>query len=169
MDKLRRLMYHTQEKRNCLLTAPIPCVNTNAWLGIACYFWEGEVDAIHWGHNSKRVTGAFEIYVADIDCSNILDTVYNETHYLFWLKQIEKAAKHISMKTGIKATLKEVNQYFKEKAKWEEITDGIMFQDLPYSDDLLVKNFNYRKRIQLAVYNSKIIHNFALHLQMDCN
>lgn len=89
-------------------------------------------------------------------------------HY-FWVKQIEKAAKHISMKTGLKASLKEINQYFKEKAKWSEITDGIMFQDLPISDDLLVKDLYYRKRIQVAVYNLEIIHHFAFHFDMECN
>ncbi|MCK4921602.1 MAG: hypothetical protein KAS71_11185, partial [Bacteroidales bacterium] len=63
----------------------------------------------------------------------------------------------------------EINQFFKEKAKWSEVTDGILFQDLPFSDDLLVQNLNYRKRIQIAVYNSDIISNFAIHFEMGCN
>lgn len=162
-------MYHTQEKWENKLTKPIICLRRNAWLGSAYYFWDDETDAIQWGHKSKRNTGYFEIYKALIECENILDTVFNEEHYNFWVKQIEKAAKHISMKTGIKASIKEINQYFKEKAKWSEITDGIMFQDLPISDDLLVKEFYYRKRIQMAVYNSEIIHNFAFHFDMECN
>jgi hypothetical protein len=161
-------MYHTQEKRVHRLTKPIICTRKNAWLGIAHYFWDDETDAIQWGHKSKRDTGFFEIYKAHIDCENVLDTVFNEEHYNFWVKQIEKAAKHISMKTGLKASLKEINQYFKEKAKWSEITDGIMFQDLPISDDLLVKDLYYRKRIQIAVYNLGIIHNFAFHFDMEC-
>ena len=88
---------------------------------------------------------------------------------MFWLRQIEKAAKHISKKTGIKAKIKEINQYFKEKARWDEEATGIMFQDLPINDDLLVENLYYRKRIQLAVYKLEIISNFALHLEMECN
>ena len=88
---------------------------------------------------------------------------------MFWMRQIEKAAKHISKKTGIKATIKEINQYFKEKARWDEVVTGIMFQDLPISDDLLVKDLYYRKRIQLAVYKLEIISNFAFHLEMNCN
>lgn len=161
-------MYHTQEHRGRLLTSPICCINKNSWLGEGYYFWKEEVDAIHWGHNSKKKTASFDIYVSDIDCENVLDTVFNEDHYTFWVKQIEKAAKYITIKTGKKPTLKEINVYFKEKANWSDIT-GIMFQDLPFSDDLFVKDFNYRKRIQLVAYNSEIIHNFAFHLKMKCN
>ncbi|MDR2449097.1 MAG: hypothetical protein LBD52_03980 [Prevotellaceae bacterium] len=160
---LRRLMYHTQEKRSRLLNAPVMCNKCDAWLGDGYYFWNDEIDALHWGGNSKRKTGYFEIYSATISCENILDTVFNEEHYKFWIKQIEKAAKYIIKKTNIKPTISEINQYFKEKAKWENLTDGIMFQDLPHSTDLLVINFNYRKRIQLVAYKLKIIHNFALH------
>ena len=82
---------------------------------------------------------------------------------------IEKAAKHIAIKTGFKASLKEINQYFNDRAKWSDITNGIMFQDLPNSDDLLVNGLFYRKRIQLAVFNLEIISNFALHFDMECN
>lgn len=162
-------MYHTQEKWGIRLAAPIICKRNNAWLGSAYYFWDFEMDAIHWGHSSKKSTGYFEIYRANIDCENVLDTVFNEEHYKFWIKQIEKAAKHISIKTGYKATIREINQYFKEKAKWSEITDGIMFQDLPDSADLLVNQLYYRKRIQIAVFNLKIIGNFAFHFEMACN
>ena len=162
-------MYHTQEKWKSRLIEPIACTRKDAWLGTAYYFWADEVDAIQWGHKSKRSTGFFEIYKSDIECENIFDTVFNEEHYLFWIKQIEKVAKNILIKTGLKASLKEINQYFKDKATWSEITDGIMFQDLPFSDDLLVEDFNYRKRIQIAVFNMKIINNFALHYEMECN
>jgi hypothetical protein len=39
--------------------------------------------------------------------------------------------------------------YFQECASRSEV-DGIMYQDLPFGDELLVVNFNYRKRIQLV-------------------
>ena len=162
-------MYHTQEKWDQHLVAPIICLRNNAWLGTAYYFWDDETDAIIWGHKSKRKTGYFEIYKADIDCEDVLDTVFNEEHYNFWVKQIEKAAVHISKKTGMKASLKEINQFFNDKAKWSEKTKGILFQDLPFSDDLLVKGLNYRKRIQIAVFNLEIIHNFAFHFDLECN
>jgi hypothetical protein len=165
---LTRQMYHTQEKRKDRITRPILCNNENAWLGSGYYFWDDEIDAIHWGNNFKTKTGWFEIYSAAINCDNVLDTVFNEGNYVFWKKQIEKAAGHIMKKTGIKASIKEINQYFQEKAKWKDVADGIMFQDLPYSSDLLVQKLNYRKRIQLVAYSLKIITNFAFHSNMAC-
>lgn len=162
-------MYHTQERREKRLSKPILCQKNNAWLGVAYYFWNDEIDAIQWGNTSKNQTGYFEIYKAIIDSENIIDTVFNEEHYNFWLKQIEKAAKHISKKSGMKASLKEINQYFKNKAKWSDLTDGILFQDLPNSEDLLVRNLYYRKRIQMAVYKLEIINNFAFHSETGCS
>lgn len=156
-------MYHTQEKRARFLIAPVVCCRDDAWLGDGYYFWDNEIDAIHWGNNSKNRRGSFDIYKAGIDTENVIDTVFNEEHYVFWLKQIEKAAKFITKKTGKKPSIKEINQYFNDKAKWSDITDGILFQDLPFSQDLLVSDFNYRKRIQIAVYNKDIISNFALY------
>jgi len=161
-------MYHTQERREKRLSKPILAKRKNAWLGLAYYFWMDEIDAIHWGDSSKRRTGYYEIYQAVIDCENVLDTVFNEEHYNFWIKQIEKAARKIIISTGRKATIKEINQYFTEKAKWSDVTDGIMFQDLPSSEDLLVVSFYYRKRIQLAVFNIKIILSFEFHSEQKC-
>lgn len=162
-------MYHTQEQRTVKLTAPVLCTKDNAWLGAGYYFWAEEVDAIHWGHNSKRRTGRFEIYVADIICDDVLDTVFNEEHYNFWRKQIEKVATAITKKTGKKATLKELNTYIAEKANWSRYVPGIMFQDLPISSNLLVENLYYRKRIQLAVYDKSIIENFTFHDVVECS
>lgn len=160
-------MYHTQEKRFNRLTEPIKCKKPNAWLGVGSYFWADEIDAIKWGNDSKNRTGSYQIYKADIECEDVLDTVFNEEHYNFWIKQIEKAASYISKRTGLKANIKEINMYFQERASWSEV-DGIMYQDLPFGDELLVVNFNYRKRIQLVAYNSNIISNFALHLEDEC-
>ena len=162
-------MYHTQEKRRKQLYSPIVCERKNAWLGLGYYFWNEEVDAIHWGNTSKRATGYYEIYKANIECNNVLDTVFNEKHYSFWVKQIEKAASFIIKRTGVTATISEINQYFNDKAKWSDDIDGILFQDLPFSADLLVKELNYRKRIQIAIYNMEIISNFAVHFDMECN
>jgi len=58
-------MYHTQERRATRLVNPILCTKSNAWLGDAFYFWDNELDAIIWGHRSKRSTGYFEIYKAE--------------------------------------------------------------------------------------------------------
>lgn len=161
-------MYHTQERRAKRLNAPCICEKSNAWLGSGFYFWAEEVDAIHWGHNSKRNTGHFEIYIADVNCEDVLDTVFNESHYNLWRKQIEKVASAIIKKTGKKPQIKELNTYIAEKAKWSDHVKGIMFQDLPNSADLLVSGLFYRKRIQAAIYDKTIINNFALHDTMEC-
>jgi len=161
-------MYHTQERRNERLKAPVICLRENAWLGEGYYFWDDLTDAIQWGHRSKRKTGYFEVYKAEILTENFLDTVFNEEHYRFWLKQVEKAADHIKRITGIKPTIKEVNDYFRERAIWSEV-DGIIFQDIPEnSNNLKVKAFYYRKRIQAVVYNIEIITNFEFHLADKC-
>jgi hypothetical protein len=174
-----KVYYHTQESRKHLLTEPVKCVRVDAWLGDAVYFWYDLEDAEDWGNNSKRAQNYYEIYKSDIECENILDTVFNEDHYFFWFKQIEKVAKLIISKTKMKPTLKELNDYLKERGTWDEV-DGIRFQDLPTNPNKLLirpielkngskRSFPYRKRIQLAVYNSKIILNFDLLKKEKCS
>jgi len=176
--KMIRKLYHTQEHRQKELFEPIICCRDDAWLGDAYYFWYDERDAHRWGSNSKRKTGKYEIYEAEVHCDDVLDTVFNEEHYLFWLKQIEKVATKFIKQTGEKPSLKEINDYFKERGHWNEV-DGIMFQDLPNNFDFLLvkpikyrtksRPFVYRKRIQLAVYNLKIIVSFTLHEVNNCS
>jgi hypothetical protein len=162
-------MYHTQERRTRSLSAPIICNRKDAWLGDGYYFWRDLTDATQWGHKCKRKYGYFQIYVSSIECDNVLDTVFNEEQYDFWVKQIEKAATHIIKKTGIKPSIRELNQYLRERANWKDAITGIMFQDLPFGEDLLVEKLNYRKRIQIAVYDKNIICTFALHEEIKCN
>lgn len=107
--------YHTQDNRGEKLESPIICTKDNAWLGEAYYFWENEEDADFWGIKVKNKTGKYDIYTAEIPLDNVLDTVFNREHYYFWVKQIEKAAKNFVKKTGSKPTLKEINDFFKEK------------------------------------------------------
>jgi len=167
---MKRKYFHTQESRETKLTSPIKCIRDDAWLGEGYYFWCDLEDAENWGQNSKKSTGYYEIYSCEIFDDRILDTVFNETHYYFWLKQIEKVARKIIEKTEQKPTLKELNDYFKERGTWDEV-DGIKFQDLPSSPQTLFvkpiqygtrkRVFAYRKRIQIAVYNIEIIANFT--------
>lgn len=175
----KKIYYHTQESRKAILTSPIPCTRDDAWLGNASYFWYELEDAEDWGNNSKRRTNYYEIYQSEIITENILNSVFNEEHYYFWFKQIEKVAKAIISKTKMKPSIKELNDYFKERGTWDDL-DGILFQDLPTNPNkLLIKPieynnnrksvvFPYRKRIQLAVYNSKIICTFALLKRGRC-
>lgn len=167
------IIFHTQEKRPKEMTFPQPCTRDDAWLGEGSYFWKDESDAIDWGHNSKKRTGYFEIYTCEITSESYLDTVFNEEHYNFWIKQLEKIAKKIMVKTYEKPTLKELNDYIRDKEIWPQL-EYIQFQDLPTnSERALVKPIVYsqgkvrtvafRKRIQICVYNPKIISNFALN------
>ncbi|MCZ2397306.1 MAG: hypothetical protein LC100_12290 [Chitinophagales bacterium] len=175
---MKKIFYHTQEARGKKLKTPIPCTRDDAWLGEGFYFWYELEDAEYWGNTAKRKTGKYDIYESEIDCIKILDTVFNEEHYFFWYKQIEKVAKTIIKKTKLKPSLKELNDYFKERGTWNEV-DGILFQDLPANPNrLLIKPiryrnrnviFTYRKRIQVAIYNTDIIITFALLKSAECN
>jgi hypothetical protein len=173
---VQKTFYHTQECRDKELKNPIKCLRDDAWLGEAFYYWFEIEDAEYWGYVSKKTTEYFEIYESTIEFDNILDTVFNEEHYFFWYKQLEKAAKEIISKTKIKPTIKEINDYFIEKALWN--VDGIQFQDLPSNpNQLLIKPieykkkiivFPYRKRIQIAIYNQEVIKTFSLFKKEKC-
>lgn len=162
-------MFHTQGYRVPYLTVPQKCVRDNAWLGEGYYFWKEEQDAIFWGMTAKRDYKKYSVYESDIDCENVLDTVFDEDHYDFWIKQIEKAIKVLSKTSSRKLTIQDVNSYFITKGGWGEKVSGIMFQDLPSSETIsTVKGFYYRKRIQLAAFNTEIITNFAHRFDGDC-
>ncbi|MGB1204700.1 MAG: hypothetical protein ACPG5B_03570 [Chitinophagales bacterium] len=173
-----RTLYHTQEYRPKELKQPIMCCRDDAWLGEAYYFWYAEDDAHRWGETSKRRTGEYEIYKASVDCENLLDTVFNEENYLFWLKQIEKVAKTILKKTGMKPSIKEINDYFKERGTWNDMT-GIMFQDLPSNLNFLLVRpiayktkivpFVYKKRIQIGIFKINIIQSFKFYKRRECS
>ena len=165
---MNRICYHTQECRGDKLSKPIKCEKDNAWLGIGYYFWIDENDALFWGQVSKRRTGKYDVYVSEIECDDVLDTVFNEDHYRFWVKNIEKAAKIILKKTSLKPTLKEINEFFLERGVWEGV-DGIMFQDISKNElHYLVQQFQYKKRIQLGLFNIKKMTNFTHHYTGDC-
>ncbi len=176
---MTKYYYHTQEFRQEILKIPIICTRDDAWLGEAFYFWYDLEDAEDWGNTSKRKTGFYQIYKSEIEAENLLNTVFNEEHYNFWYKQIVKVAMVIIKNTGVKPTIKELNDYFRDKEIWTDVA-GILFQDLPINPNkLLVKPieydyktktmvFPYRKRIQLAVYDVKIINNFALLKKSEC-
>lgn len=166
-------VYHTQEKREQPLNFPKKCIRDDAWLGAAYYFWKEELDADDWGNNSKKKTGFYEVYVCELKSEKLLDTVFNEKDYYFWIEQLEKIAEKITTHTGEKPTLKELNDYISDKGIWKKAIDFIQFQDLPMNPErsltqpIEYKNSKrrtvaFRKRIQIAVYNKDIIHDFRL-------
>jgi hypothetical protein len=164
-----RTVYHTQERRRFRLSFPVKCYRSDAWLGEGYYFWYYLDDANHWGITSKTKTGYYEMYAADIDCEDVLDTVFNEEHYLFWIKQIETAiAYHVKRRHDRQVTLKDINDYFVAKKLLEGVK-GVMFQDISNNpSSQFVGKFQYRKRIQIAVYDEQIIANFVFVEESKC-
>lgn len=175
-----RRMYHTQEHRmeEGLLTKPILCERDDAWLGTAYYFWLDRTDAERWGDKSKTKTSRYDVYEGDIDCENVLNTVFDEEQYNFWLASIEAVTKKIMKKTNRKPTLKTLNNYLIERGHWDEV-DGILFQDLPTNDyySLIepIKTrkgklvyFPHKKRVQLALFNISAMRTFAHVVTKEC-
>ena len=66
------------------------------------------------------------------------------------------------MELGKELSLKELNDYFKSKGLYKDI-DGVIFQDISNNPEhYLIKGMQYKKRIQLAVFNKKTIKDFAI-------
>ena len=170
MDDVLRIMYHTQEDRGTILNAPVPTHRNDAWLGTGIYFWYHEQDGIWWGITAKNKTGKYQVYRADVLFDNILDTVFNEEHYLFWIEQIEKAIKkYYKGKKKETLSLRYINDYFRDNNLYDGI-NGVLFQDITSNPDFwVIDKFQYKKRIQLAVFNSQIVSNFALHYSAECS
>ena len=158
-------MYHTQEKRDARLHQPILCTRKNAWLGYGYYFWGEEYDADIWGKTSKNKTGRYEVYLAAIESEQILDTVFNEPGYHFLLHAIEKVENACKAATGRTPSTVDVCSYLMNKAKWNEVLDGVLFADSPKTE---IEKFNYRKRIQLVLYNLKCLVSFKFFKEERC-
>ncbi len=168
MDSTTRHLYHTQEKWEHKLIMPVLTKNPEAWLGEGYYFWYYENDAIWWGRTAKKRTGYYQVYKAEIEFENILDTVFNEEHYIFWVKNIEKAIEKYIKTQKEEISLKYINDFFKDKGIFDGI-DGVLFQDITNNpDNWIVKKFQYKKRIQLVVYNLPIINTFTHKFEAQC-
>lgn len=165
-----REMYHTQEKRKYRIYKPIITYSDDAWLGSAYYFWYNIEDAHFWGNRKKTKTKNYQIYSADISFTKVLDTVFDEQGYNLWLRVIEKVAKKVKQnKKGFKPSLTDINDLLKDEIFSKEF-NGVLFQDIPKSETLVhVRGFFYRKRIQLAVYNLRIVSNFTFNYEGKCS
>lgn len=153
------IMFHTQQDRGNVLTHPILCERKDAWFGTAYYFWAEEEDAIRWGYDSKN--GKFQIYSARIVSDKVLDTVFNQEHYRFFVSALEKLSKTIVKLTGKKPSQADLCAYLNERAKWKEEIDVLIACDIP-TGGREVFPIPFRKRIQAAVYRDGCIHEFQL-------
>ena len=160
-------MYHTQEKREAKLYAPICCYRDDAWLGHGFYFWDDELDAHEWGKSSKKKTGRYEIYEGEIESDNFLDTVFNEQKYNFFLEQIKKAAKNFKEKTNKEPDLKAICSYIMNEAKWNKMLDGVLFADNP-KGKTAIAGLPCRRRIQAVLYNIKRLNHFRFYKEEKC-
>lgn len=157
--EFRQLMFHTQENRGYVLTEPMLCTRGDAWLGTAYYFWAHENDAVRWGYDSKN--GRFHVYSAIIESDKVLDTVFNQEHYNFFMTALDRAATTIVKKTGRKLSRRLLCEYLNERAGWKNEIDVLIINDNPSGERELLP-IPVRKRIQAAVYNRDCIHEFQL-------
>ena len=179
-NKVFLIGYHTQEFRYGRdLARPIECKMDNAWLGMGYYFWIDLEFAQYWGEDfKKKNNGYYDIYAAQIDIDNCINAVFNEEHYLFFRKCIEKTIEHFN-KHNIPVTLKEVHQFLLDNFWEKQGVTGLLYDDLPYNPNYKpnrkysviaykehnqTKHLYYKKRIQVVVFSLKSIHNFKPHL-----
>lgn len=173
------LGYHSQENRkNIELPNPIECNASDAWLGIGYYFWVDAEFAKYYGEDYKTNKGknSFDIYKSKINSTNLLNTTFNEDHYLLFKEIIEESVKKLQIEDK-NITLQRVYEYLSDKY-WNELNiSGIIYDDLPQNvkgknrKHSLIKHkedservFYYKKRIQIVVFELKDICNFTLYL-----
>lgn len=168
--------YHTQESREYgFLTKAIKCTNTDAWLGAGFYFWTELEFAKYWGIDSKKVKspmGCYDVYSSIIKEENLLNTVFDEEHYFYFIEMIDLAIEKIKT-TGIShhLSLNKVNRYLTDNIWNATGFTGIIFEDIPSNVPLKKRIYSvipplyYVKRIQIVVFDEKIITNFEMLLE----
>jgi len=164
--------YHTQEFRESeqSLNFPVLCSDSKAWLGNAYYFWLNLDFAKYWGMDMKRLTSKYDVYIAHIQLDNFLNTTFNEVHYELWIDSVEEVIKMLD-KENKNITLKAAHRFLMDKF-WKPLgINGIIYDDLPHNNynkkrtHSLLDPLYYKKRIQVAVFNTELIHNFELELE----
>ena len=164
--------YHTQEYRSTILEHPLKCVNKKAWLGFGYYFWLEEEYAHYWGQDAKinENSESYDIYCADLNIDNCINTVFDEKGYDLFIKKIEEAILFFKSKRE-PFSLETVNRYLVEKVWMKLGIAGIIYDDKPtnprnknriYSE---IPDLYYKKRIQAVIFDLKNICNFELYLE----
>jgi hypothetical protein len=175
-------VFHTNQCRGDALQIPVFGTGKKQWLGDAYYFWQDYEFAEEWGYNriccgeeyKKGELTHFDIYDAELNINfpsdDVIDSVFNEEDYSQFLMNLEKFAMAYKLKFGKKPNLEEFNDYIEDKNIWSSIK-AIRFQDLPANSKrnyLKITNFYYKKRIQIAVYDVKIITKFLRTKSLKC-
>ena len=181
IDKLVYLIgYHTQEFRiDEKLISPEKCNALDAWLGFGYYFWADIEFAKYWGEDCKIKTGYYDIYKANLNFQNCLNTVFNEEQYFFFKNCLEKTINNFQ-NNGKIVSLNRVHEFLSDNF-WESMgVTGIIYDDMPinpknkpsrkysvinHSDNSNNKFFYYKKRIQIVIFNLKNICNFDIYLE----
>jgi hypothetical protein len=171
-NNIRVRGYHSQECRSTKLKQPVKCVNKKAWLGFGYYFWLEEGFAHYWGIDAKihEKSKSYDVYCADLNIQNCINTVFDEEGYTNFIEAIEEAILYFKNE-GIIITLNTVNRYLAEKV-WSKLRiEGIIYDDKPtnprnknriYSE---IPDLYYKKRIQVVIFDLKNICNFELYLK----
>ena len=176
MEKINRdgktylIGYHTQEYRPTELNSPIRCYANNAWLGAGYYFWTEIEFAHYWGKDFKMRTGSYDIYSAELDVTNCVNTVFSEDGYLFFRNKIEETIAYFRDK-GEHVTVQKVHRFLADNV-WHKLgVTGVIYDDKPanpqYKDRYYseIPDLYYKKRIQIVIFSLKNIHNFAPFLE----
>ena len=173
--------YHTQECRWTQLERPLKCTDRKAWLGFGYYFWLELVYARYWGedfkirkNNPKAKSDSFDVYTADLNIENCINTVFDEEDYTNFVETIEGVIQHFKTRR-VTVTLEMVNRFLVDEV-WENYgVTGIIFDDKPtnpknknrvYSE---IPDLYYKKRIQVVIFDLKNIRNFELFLENQIN
>lgn len=175
-------VYHTNQHRGNILSAPVFATGNTQWLGDGYYFWQDLEFAEEWGYNricngeeyKKGIYNKFDIYEAEIDIDfpseYTIDSVFNEEDYYGFLSIVEDFATLYFKNHGDWPDLGKFNDFIAGYDLWKD-TVAIRFQDLPLKNErpyLKVKKFYYKKRIQIVLYDVYKIHKFTHYKTLDC-
>ena len=170
--------YHTQECRHTTLNHPLKCTDRKAWLGFGFYFWLEPIYAQYWGedfkirkNNPKAQSDTYDVYSADLNIENCINTVFDEEDYTNFVNCIEQTIQYFKRKR-VSVTLEMVHRYLVDDEIWASLgISGIIYDDKPtnpknkkriYSE---IPDLYYKKRIQVVIFDSKNIRNFKLYLE----
>jgi len=169
--------YHTMECRESILDAPIKCTDRRAWLGFGYYFWLEEIFAKYWGedfkirkNNPKAQADTYDVYTADLNIENCINTVFDEEDYTNFISRIEEAILYFQCRRR-PFTLETVHRYLADRVWGKLGISGIIYDDKPTNPKnkkrfySLIPDLYYKKRIQVVIFDSKNVSKFKLYLE----